>query len=284
VYQQPEGNLRIQRIAMGIDGSPRSAGAHHANLGCRVITTPGRSGAVPPVPGVVIRPIRPDDATRLRAFHARLSDDTIRNRFFGFHRFLPDAEVDRFTSPVRGNEVALVATFEEEIVAVGRYIRLSGDNAEVAFVVQDAYQGHGIGSRLLTLLAQIAWDDGIHRFVADTFAANLAMLGVFKHTPGAVTVESLRRDGSVVHLVMGVVPAENRLARVADRAASRRPTSGRRRRRCQAPRARRVSRAISASSRAAARPLPPGAKVTSSLGRMALVDAGWTTHAIRHPV
>jgi GNAT superfamily N-acetyltransferase len=205
--------MAIRRVAVGIDGSPQSAAAHHASC-------------PPRVPGVVIRSIRPDDATRLRAFHARLSDDTIRNRFFGLHRFLPDAEVDRFTSPARGNEVALVATVEEEIVAVGRYIRLSGDAAEVAFVVQDAHQGHGIGSTLLTLLAQIAWDDGIHRFVADTFAANLAMLGVFMHTPGAVTVESTRRDGPVVHLVMGVVRAENSLALMANPAAPRRVDPG----------------------------------------------------------
>jgi hypothetical protein len=58
----------------------------------------------------------------------------------------------------------------------------------------------------------IAWDDGIHRFVADTFSDNQAMLGVFMNTPQAVTVLRTRWDGSVVHLVMGVVPAENMLA------------------------------------------------------------------------
>ena len=175
-----------------------------------------RASAPTLLPGVVIRSIRPDDARRLRTFHARLSDDTIRNRFFGPHRILPDAEVRRFTSPVPGNDAALVATLDEEIVAVGRYMRLGrGDAAEVAFVVQDAYQGHGIGTSLLTLLAHIAWDDGIHRFVADTFANNLTMLGVFMHTPEAVTVLRTRRDGSVVHLVMGVVPAEKMLALAA---------------------------------------------------------------------
>jgi RimJ/RimL family protein N-acetyltransferase len=159
---------------------------------------------------MVIRSIRPADAPGLRAFHARLSDDTIRNRFFGLHRVLPDAEVRRFTSPVPGAEVALVATVEEKIVAVARYIRLGGyDSAEVAFVVQDAYQGRGIGTELLTLLADTARDDGIHRFVADTFAANRPMLDVFMHTPQAVTVMSTRRDGSVVHLVMAVTPTSS---------------------------------------------------------------------------
>jgi GNAT superfamily N-acetyltransferase len=167
------------------------------------------------VSGVVIRSIRPDDARGLQAFHARLSDDTVRNRFFGPHRVLADAEVHRFTSVVRETEVALVATVDEEIVAVGRYIRLGMDDAaEVAFVVQDGYHGHGIGTALLTLLARIAWDDGIRRFIADTLATNRAMLDVFMQTPQAVTVMNTRREGSVTHLVMGVVPADNLLSPV----------------------------------------------------------------------
>jgi GNAT superfamily N-acetyltransferase len=182
------------------------------------MTTPGaRANAAPPVPGVVIRSIRPDDATCLRAFQARLSDDTIRNRFFRLHRALPDAEVHRSTSPTPGNKAALVVTVDEEIVAVGRYIRLGVDGvAEVAFVVQEGYQGHGIATALLTLLERIAWDDGIRCFVADTLAAKWLMLDIFMHTPQAVTVIYTRQDGPVVHLVMGVVPAENRRALVAD--------------------------------------------------------------------
>ena len=68
----------------------------------------------------------------------------------------------------------------------------TSDAGEVAFVVQDGYQRHGIGRELLTLLAGIGWADGIRRFVADTFAENHAMLDVFRHTPGAVTVIETR--------------------------------------------------------------------------------------------
>jgi GNAT superfamily N-acetyltransferase len=107
--------------------------------------------------------------------------------------------------------VALVATIGEDIVGVGRSIRLGGgDAAEVAFVIQDGFQGRGLGTALLTRLAGIARVDGIHRFVADTFATNRPMLDVFMHTP-AVAVTGTRRDGSVVHLVMDVRPAVNLL-------------------------------------------------------------------------
>jgi RimJ/RimL family protein N-acetyltransferase len=158
------------------------------------------------MPGLVVRSIRSDDAAALQAFHERLSADTVRKRFFGIHPHLPDDEARRFTDLGPGQQ-ALVATFDSGIVGVGRYIRLgSGAAAEVAFVVRDGYQGHGIGTELLTLLARIGWDDGIRRFVADTYADNRAMLDVFMRTPGAVTVTNTRRDGNVIHLTMAVTP------------------------------------------------------------------------------
>jgi GNAT superfamily N-acetyltransferase len=164
----------------------------------------------PEVPAHVVRSIRSDDAPRLQRFHKRLSADTIRRRFFGAHPTLGDVEARRFTDLNPATDVALVAIAGDRIVGVGRYVRIgTGDCAEVAFVVDDAYQGHGIGTQLLTLLSRIARDDGIRRFVADTFADNAAMIDVFTHTPGAVTVEGITRDGSVIHLSMRVVrPAE----------------------------------------------------------------------------
>lgn len=189
------------------------------------MTAPSAPAFASPMPNLIIRSIRPDDAQRLRAFHARLSEDTIRNRFFGPHRFLAESEVLRFTSPAAGHEVALAATSDEVIIGVARAIRLgSGDVAEVAFVVEDAYQHHGIGTGLLTLLAHLAWDDGIQRFVADTFATNRAMLGVFTHTPEAVRVTSSHREGSALHLVMDVVPpgADLVVMTQSDRAPARR--------------------------------------------------------------
>jgi RimJ/RimL family protein N-acetyltransferase len=182
------------------------------------MTEPGaEESKAAPLSAVVIRSIRPEDAAGLHAFHGRLSDDTIRNRFLGPHPVLRDAEAHRFTALARGEGAALVAIVDEVIVAAGRYVRLSGgDAAEVAFVVEDPYQCRGIGTALLTLLAHIAWDDGIRHLVADTFATNRAMLDVFMHTPHAVTVMNTRRDGSVVHLVMGVVPPDSMLSSASE--------------------------------------------------------------------
>ena len=166
---------------------------------------PGVAGSVPAASGLAFRAIRPDDASALQRFHLRLSPGTVRNRFFGAHSRLGDGEARRFTSLAPDQQVALVATVGDRIVGVGRYIRLgAAEAAEVAFVVEDTYQGRGIGRELLSLLGRIGWDDDIKRFVADTFADNHAMLAVFRRTPHAVRVQETRRDGSVIHLVMGV--------------------------------------------------------------------------------
>ena len=104
-----------------------------------------------------VRPIRPDDAARLVAFHRHLSPHSVYLRFFTFHPTLTDAEVARFTTVDYVDRLALVATVGDRIIAVGRFDRApGGTEAEVAFVVADEYQHHGIGSLLLDELARAA--------------------------------------------------------------------------------------------------------------------------------
>ncbi len=128
-----------------------------------------------------LRPIRSDDADRLRAFHTRLSQQTVYNRFFAYRPVLSDADVERFTTVDHDDRVALVATLHGEIIGVVRYDRLPGSHdGEVAFVVEDAHQGRGLGPVLLEHLAAAARERGLERFTADTLPTNRAMLGVFR--------------------------------------------------------------------------------------------------------
>src|SRR3954451_9212196 len=71
-----------------------------------------------------IRPIRPDDAPSLVAFHEGLSADTVRLRFFAAHPHLQSTEVERFTRVDNHDRVALVGLIGGTLVAVGRYERL----------------------------------------------------------------------------------------------------------------------------------------------------------------
>ncbi len=134
-----------------------------------------------------VRGIRPDDDARLVAFHAGLSPETIYMRFFGARPTLPASEVLRFTNVDFVDRVALVATIDDRLVAVARYDRVLGSrSAEVAFVVDDEHQHHGLGPVLLERLAVAARHRGIAQFLADTLATNTHMLRVFAHAGYAV--------------------------------------------------------------------------------------------------
>ena len=156
-----------------------------------------------------VRPITPEDADRLVAFHASLSAETIYFRFFAPYPELTERDVQRFTTVDHDDRVALVATEGGELIAVARYDRLSGRDAEVAFVVRDAHQGRGLGAVLLEHLAAAAWERGVRRFVAEVLPNNRKMLATFKEAGYAV---SQRMEDGVFHVTFDLEPTEQVLS------------------------------------------------------------------------
>ena len=153
---------------------------------------------------VRIRPISPSDGDALVQFHEGLTNETTRLRFFIPHPHLTPGEVERFTHVDHHEREALVALDGPDLIAVGRFDRLPGtDDAEVAFVVADGWQGHGVGSHLLEQLAHRARTEGITRFVADTLGENHRMREVFRRS--GLLVESETQAG-VVHVVLDLRP------------------------------------------------------------------------------
>ena len=149
---------------------------------------------------VRIRPISPSDGDALVHFHEGLTNDTTRLRFFVLHPHLTAREVERFTRVDHHNREALVALDGPDIIAVARFDRLPGtDDAEVAFVVADDWQAHGVGTHLLEQLAHRARTEGVSRFVADTLSENHRMRKLFRHS-GLMTDSAM--DGTVVHVVL----------------------------------------------------------------------------------
>jgi RimJ/RimL family protein N-acetyltransferase len=134
---------------------------------------------------VHVRPIRPDDTAQLQAFHAHLSTDSVVFRFFRYLPALPNADAERFTHVDYDQRMALIATDgqppDERILGVVRYDRTSQHAAEVAFVVEDRWQGHGIATALLHRLAAYARLHGITQLVAITLSTNAKMLDVLRH-------------------------------------------------------------------------------------------------------
>jgi RimJ/RimL family protein N-acetyltransferase len=134
---------------------------------------------------ITIRVIRPDDRERLvRAFRA-LDSRSIYLRFFAHKRALSDKELRQMTECDGTRVAALVAAVgngtEEAIVGLGQYAR-RGASADIAFAVEEDFQGRGIATRLLRRLVQIARDQGISRFEADVLPENEPMLRVFRRS------------------------------------------------------------------------------------------------------
>ncbi len=166
-----------------------------------------------------VRPIRPDDASRLREFHHQLSSHSVYLRFFTYHPELSPKEVARFTRVDYENRLALVAEHDGNLIAVGRYDRTpDSTEAEVAFVVADAFQHHGIGTLLLDELARAALARGITTFVANTLAENRKMLDVFFNSGFRV---SSCRYSETVTVEFSIVPVEQYRAALAARESTR---------------------------------------------------------------
>jgi RimJ/RimL family protein N-acetyltransferase len=136
------------------------------------------------VKDIRIRHIRPDDWHRLQCFHNRLSVKTAELRFHGAKLQLSEPLAHRFTQLDGRDDVALVATTGTwgRIIGVARYNRVKPDTAEVAFVVEDEYQGQHVGTRLMRRLKLTALQNGITKFVAELVPGNVRMLRLLEYS------------------------------------------------------------------------------------------------------
>ncbi|OPF75417.1 acyl-CoA synthetase [Streptomyces antioxidans] len=165
-----------------------------------------------------IRPITTDDAQRLVSFYERVSDESKYYRFFAPYPRLSDRDVHRFTHHDYVDRVGLAAIVGDEFIATVRYDRIDSrgmaatapaDEAEVAFLVQDAHQGRGVASALLEHIAAVARERGIRRFAAEVLPANTKMIKVF--TDAGYTQKRSFEDG-VVRLEFDLEPTDRSLA------------------------------------------------------------------------
>ena len=143
-----------------------------------------------------LRPITPADADLLVAFYGRVSEQSKYYRFFAPYPELSDRDVARFTQVDYHDRLALIVTVGDEMIGVGRYERTGGRTAEVAFLIEDAHQGRGLGQLLLEHLAQAARENGIHQFVAEVLPDNRKMITVF--TEAGYKVAREFEDGVIV--------------------------------------------------------------------------------------
>jgi acetyl coenzyme A synthetase (ADP forming)-like protein len=174
---------------------------------------------------VRLREVCLDDAGAVFDLFAGLSERSLYYRFMMTHR-VDVAEARRIVSPYPGN-VVIGAQRGSVLCGLAAYYRSpqKPERAEVAFAIADALQGHGLGTRMLERLAEIARERGLRAFDAYVLGDNLTMMDVFLQSGFALT-QGLEQG--VFHVALDLEPTarfesvSGRRAQVAA-AASLRP-------------------------------------------------------------
>jgi acyl-CoA hydrolase/RimJ/RimL family protein N-acetyltransferase len=134
---------------------------------------------------VHFRAIRPSDEEEMRRLFYRFSDEAVYYRYFSPIRSMPHAKMQEYVNVDYRTTMSIVGIVNErgqkKLIAEGRYTRYPNRPfADVAFIVDEKYQGLGIASFTLSLLAQLARERGVQTFTADVLNTNRSMMKVFE--------------------------------------------------------------------------------------------------------
>ncbi|HIJ58497.1 MAG TPA: GNAT family N-acetyltransferase [Deltaproteobacteria bacterium] len=154
---------------------------------------------------VRFRAIKPSDVDEMRRLFYRFSDKAVYYRYFSPIKTMPHAKMQEYVNIDYSKTMSIVGLMGEpgegRIIAEGRYVRLHNLlYADVAFVVDEDYQGKGIATFLFKMLVRIAKEKGMEGFKADVLATNKSMLKVFE-SAGDGPIQAVM-DGGVYELTI----------------------------------------------------------------------------------
>lgn len=140
------------------------------------------------------RAIRPSDEEEMRRFFYRFSEEAIHFRYFAPVREMPHDRMQEYVNVDYETTLSVVGVSEAvppgRVVAEGRYVRAPDRPvAEIAFLVDEEFQGRGVGAFLYRMLARLARDRGVRKFTAAILSSNRRMLAVIERGPFPVTAD-----------------------------------------------------------------------------------------------
>jgi len=153
---------------------------------------------------ILLRPIKPSDATMKQHFFYSLSKETIYKRYFSQLKAMPIKRIWPYVMIDYENEMVIVASITENgletIVGIGSYVKVPGtETAEVALVVRDDWQNKGLGTALLNYLIEIGKNKGVKSFTAWVFTENIKMIHLFKKL---LYKTEFRIEGDLYHITI----------------------------------------------------------------------------------
>ncbi len=155
---------------------------------------------------LLLRPMKPEDESLVSEFLGNCSEDTVYFRYFKHIKNWTHEMLIRFTQNDYDRELGLMAIGlppgPEVMMGVSRMVmEADRSTAEFAVIVADAWQGKGLGEKLIERVIEIARDNGVKMLHGDVLATNLPMLGLMKKT--GFSIKAL--DDGVRHVEMPLV-------------------------------------------------------------------------------
>jgi acyl-CoA hydrolase/RimJ/RimL family protein N-acetyltransferase len=165
---------------------------------------------------VNFRAIKPSDEEEMRRLFYRFSDKAVYYRYFSPIKVMPHAKMQSYVNVDPNRVMSIVGLTgphgEEHIIAEARFVRdQQRPYADIAFVVDEQYQGAGIASKLYKILITLAKERGLQGFTAEVLSSNKAMMKVLEK--GGIPLKvNLRQD--VYELVISFDFSSTRSERV----------------------------------------------------------------------
>lgn len=155
---------------------------------------------------VKFRAMKPSDEEAMRRFFYRCSKEMIYYRFFYSIKTMSHDKMQEYVNVDYAKEVSIVGLSGQEqnqkIIAEARLVRDERSYCgEVAFLIDQAFQGIGIGSYLMDQLIVLGRDQGLQGLTAEVLSDNQPMIKVFEKT--GLPLEA-RLDSGVYHLKLSV--------------------------------------------------------------------------------
>ncbi len=169
------------RIVIEWERMMREVAEHHDN--CLIASYPKKYVAPRRLKNktqVSLRPIKPEDEERFNEFMKSLSVESMRFRFFNIIKEMSHETLTRYCNLDYDREIAVIAELQESnkpiIGAVRLIVEPGGKSGEFAVLVGDKWQGLGLGSKLMDLLAEIGKDMRVDKIYGYVSANNYKML------------------------------------------------------------------------------------------------------------
>jgi GNAT superfamily N-acetyltransferase len=144
------------------------------------------------------RHIKPSDEEEMRRLFYRFSDQSVYYRYFSPIKTMPHAKMQQYVNVDCNRAISIVAlagpSEEERIIAEARFVKDKvKPYGDVAFIVDEEYQGIGIATYLYQMLIRQGKERGLKGFMADVLGSNKSMMKVFEK--GGLPVKATISEG-----------------------------------------------------------------------------------------